>query len=85
MPLWFFPETKHGAIGGGHDQSRQVGDSAKSDRFTASTAAATGKSERAVQRDAERGDALGDDLAAIAGTSLDKGVELDALGARIAV
>jgi hypothetical protein len=83
MPLWFFPETKHGAIGGGHDQSRQVGDSAKSDRFTASTAAATG-SERAVQPDAERGDALGEDLAAIAGTSLDKGVELDALGARFA-
>ena len=27
------PETKHGAIGGGHDQSRQVGDSAE--RFTA--------------------------------------------------
>ncbi|HQT59690.1 MULTISPECIES: hypothetical protein [unclassified Acidiphilium] len=43
------PETKHGAIGGGHDQSRQVGDSAKADRFTADTAARTGQSERSAQ------------------------------------
>ncbi len=36
----------HGAIGGGHDQSRQLGDSGKADRFTASTAKAIGQSER---------------------------------------
>lgn len=43
-----FPETRHGAIGGGHPrQSRQNGDS---DRFTKETAAASGKSERVVQR-----------------------------------
>ena len=45
------PETKHGAIGDGHNQSRQVGDSAE--RFTADTARKTGQSERKVQRDAE--------------------------------
>jgi hypothetical protein len=50
------PETVHGAIGGGHDQSRQVGDSAKADRFTAATAALSGHSERMVQRFAERGE-----------------------------
>jgi hypothetical protein len=45
------PETRNGATGGGHDQLRQVGEAAP--RFTADTTAATGKSERAVQRDAE--------------------------------
>lgn len=47
--------------------------------FTDATADATGRSKRAVQIDAARGEALGDELEAIAGTSLDKGVELDAL------
>jgi hypothetical protein len=32
-----------------------------------------------LSRSAARGEALGDDLAAVTGTSLDKGVELDAL------
>jgi hypothetical protein len=70
-----YPETKHGAIGGGHDQSRQFGDSEKADRFTAATASATGKPERSIQRAAERGAKLGSDLQAVAHTSLDKGVE----------
>lgn len=38
-----------------------------------------GRSERDIQRAAARGEALGDDLRGIAGTSLDKGLELDAL------
>jgi hypothetical protein len=38
-----------------------------------------GKSERTVQIAAARGEALGDDLAAVTGTSLDKGVALDEL------
>src|SRR5262249_28130310 len=46
------PETKQG---GDRKSSRQVGDLKKTDRFTANTSAATGQSERAVQRDAERG------------------------------
>jgi ParB family chromosome partitioning protein len=67
------PETRHG----GDRKSDQVANSAT--RFTASTSEATGKSERAVQIAAARGEALGADLDAVTGTSLDKGVELDAL------
>lgn len=71
-----YPETKHG----GDRKSDQVADFAtRSERFTAATADATGKSERTIRQAASRGAALGDDLRAIAGTSLDKGVELDAL------
>lgn len=47
--------------------------------FTADAAAKTGRDERTVRRDAARGEALGEALKDIAGTSLDKGVELDAL------
>ena len=53
--------------------------STPAERFTFATADATGKDERTVRRAAARGKALGDDLDAIAGTSLDKGAELDAL------
>jgi ParB family transcriptional regulator, chromosome partitioning protein len=69
------PETKHGTIGGGRGKAGE-----KADRFTKVTAEATGRSERAVQRDAARGETLGQEtLAKIARTTLDKGVELDAL------
>ena len=71
------PETRNGATGGGHNQLRQIGEAA--DRFTADTAKKTGRPERVIQRDAARGKALGESLKDIAGTSLDKGVELDAL------
>ena len=54
--------------------------SPKADRFSAATAAATGRSESGIQLDAHRGEVLGGEtLAKIAGTSLDKGIELDAL------
>lgn len=44
------PETRHGAVGGGHPrQSRQVGDLA--DRYAAVAAARTKTSERTVQRE----------------------------------
>jgi hypothetical protein len=46
--------------------------------FSSATADATGKDERTIRRAAARGEALGDDLGAVTGTSLDKGVELDA-------
>lgn len=49
------PETAHG---GDRKSSRQVGDLNAPGRFTADTAAKTGRSERAVQRDAERGEGL---------------------------
>jgi|GEM_PF-5922753 len=49
--------------------SRQVGETGPAPRFTADTAAATGQSERAVQRDAERGEKVSDEaLALIKGT-----------------
>ena len=49
-------------------------------RFTADTAAATGASERTVQRDAERGAKIAQAaLALVRHTPLDKGTTLDAL------
>lgn len=73
------PETQHGAIGNGRQKSRQLGDST-SDRFTADTAAATGRSERSVQRDVTRAERIAPDvLEAIAGTPFDRGRNLDAL------
>lgn len=62
------PETKHG----GDRKSDQV--DKLSTRFTGATADATGKAERTIRQAAARGEALGDDLNDIAGTSLDKGV-----------
>ncbi len=52
------PETVLGAAlkRGVESPYRQVGETA--DRFTASTAEATGKSERTIQRDAERGEKI---------------------------
>lgn len=41
----------------------------------------TGKPERTIRRDATRAKALGPDLDRIAGPSLDKGAQLDALAA----
>jgi hypothetical protein len=75
------PETKHGAgpgAGKGRGkQSRQNGDTANS-RFTKDAANNTGKSERWVQRDVERGKKISV-LDEIKGTCLDKKGELDAL------
>lgn len=47
--------------------------------FAADTAKVSGESKSQINRHLARADALGDDLAAVTGTSLDKGVELDAL------
>lgn len=51
----------------------------QSREFAADTASASGESKAQVNRHLARAEALGDDLDEIAGTSLDKGVELDAL------
>jgi hypothetical protein len=73
------PETQHGSPG----VSRQVGDTrerSESERFTADTAAATGASERTVQREAERGEKISPDvLELVRGTELDTGKYLDGL------
>lgn len=64
------PETKHGS--NQHSSSRQVGDS--TDRFTSDTAAKTGQSERAIQRDAERGSKIAERaLSLVKGSKLDSG------------
>jgi ParB-like nuclease domain len=76
------PEAKHGGDRKSGGSSRKVCDMKKPARFTADTAAKTGKSERSVQLDAARGERLRRIEAyqgQIAGTSLDKGAELDAL------
>ena len=52
----------------------------QSKAFAADTAKASGESKRDVNRHIARAEALGPDLHAVVGTSLDKGVELDALG-----
>jgi ParB-like chromosome segregation protein Spo0J len=59
---------------------RQLGDESGALRFTQATAEATGASERTIQREAERGEKIGEEvLRKVAGTSLDKGEELDGL------
>ncbi|TIO14904.1 MAG: ParB/RepB/Spo0J family partition protein [Mesorhizobium sp.] len=70
------PETKHGESLG----NLQVANLAtrETERFSAATAKATGQSERAIQRDAERGEKVIDEaLNAVRGTKLDTGVYLD--------
>lgn len=47
--------------------------------FPSETADVTGQTPRDIQRHVSRAEALGDDLDEVVGTSLDKGVELDAL------
>ncbi|WP_082006103.1 MT-A70 family methyltransferase [Ensifer sp. ZNC0028] len=72
------PETGHG----GERASRQVGDLRPDEpkRFTSATAEATGQSERAIQRDAERGEKISEKaLRMLRGTRHDKGNVLDRL------
>lgn len=49
--------------------------------FAADTASLSGESKRRINEHLSRAESLGDDLLKVAGTSLDKGVELDALKA----
>jgi N6-adenosine-specific RNA methylase IME4 len=73
------PATKHGGnqgAGGKFEPSRQNGDTA--DRFTRDAAKKTGRSERTIQREAERAAKVAD-LADVVGTTLDTADELDSL------
>jgi len=73
------PETRHGGDRRG-DQVAKLATCSEPQRFTADTAAATGQSERVVQRDAERGEKVCDAaLALIRGTRLDTGRYLDSI------
>jgi len=67
-----FPPQFTGQLGGARPQTKS---------FAASTAAVTGESKRSINQHLARAEALGDDLDKVTGTSLDKGVELDALKA----
>jgi ParB/RepB/Spo0J family partition protein len=73
--LALHPETRNGATGRSRGKLRQNGEAK---RFTKDAAESTGQSERVLQRDAERGNAI-PDIDKVVGTSLDKGTELDAL------
>jgi ParB family chromosome partitioning protein len=74
------PETAHG---GDRRSSRRTGNlkqNGTAKRFTKATAEATGRSERNIQRAARQGEKIGpEDLERLAGTSLDKVSELEAL------
>src|SRR5829696_6833872 len=77
------PETKAyvaGAHGANATMGRGDAGANLAPAFSASTAAASGKSERAVQRDAERGKRVNSEvLDMIRGTHLDNGAYLDKL------
>jgi ParB-like chromosome segregation protein Spo0J len=78
------PETKHGAIGGGHTRVAENA-TLHVERFTKATAEAIGKAERTVQLMAERGKKIGKDLHDVVGTSLDNVRDLDALAKMVSV
>jgi ParB family transcriptional regulator, chromosome partitioning protein len=69
-----YPETK----AGGDRKSKSQNEILKEPAYIDDTAAKTGSSRSTVGRDANRGKKI-PDIAALAGTSLDTGVELDAL------
>jgi N6-adenosine-specific RNA methylase IME4 len=73
------PETKPTKAGGpGRAKTRRQNGDDISERFTKETAQKTRKSERQIQREIERARAI-PVIDEVAGTSLDKGDELDAL------
>jgi N6-adenosine-specific RNA methylase IME4/ParB-like chromosome segregation protein Spo0J len=69
------PETRHGAMGGGHQQSRKNCDSVV--RYSDHAARNFGVSERTIQLEVARGAIP--EVVTLAGTALDKPGELDAL------
>ena len=75
-----YPETAHG---GDRKSSRQVGDLIERQErksFVAATAELTGKTERSIQRDAERGEKVCEAaLRLLRGTRFDNGATLDKL------
>lgn len=68
----FPPQSYAGQLGGARPQRKE---------FAAETAAVTGQTKQSINQHIARADALGDDINRVVGTSLDKGVELDALKA----
>lgn len=76
------PETKHEETLHRGPGRKLCDPETRAPRFTADTAAKTGRSERAVQLDAQRGEAVAPEaLALVRGTALDTGAFLDRLRA----
>ncbi len=65
------PETEAGTFKG----NQHTGVVSENSALTTATAETIGKSRRLIEIAAARGGALGDDLGAVTGTSLDKGAE----------
>ena len=63
------------------DERKHGGARPQTKSFAAATAEASGMTKRSINQHLARAEALGDDLDKVAGTSLDKGVEMDALAA----
>lgn len=72
------PETK-ALVFKGNQHTGEVTAKFAATSFAAQTARTTGRAERTVRLDAARGEALGPSIKRIVNTSLDKGIELDAL------
>jgi hypothetical protein len=70
------PKTKNG---GDRTSKHAKSEQNEKSAFCSDTAEKTNRSRRSVEIDAARAKVLGDDLKRVTGTSLDKGVELDAL------
>ncbi|MDW7748167.1 hypothetical protein [Halomonas sp.] len=80
--LW---EQRHGAPAESGKTVSTLSEEPKTGRghkqFATETAERTGQTKQSINQHVSRAEALGDDLDAVTGTSLDKGVELDALKA----
>lgn len=74
-----FPAKAAGGRASAISQGRSVQVANAKSAFATQTAESSGKSIRAIQVAAQRGSIIGPDFARIVGTSLDKGVEMDAL------
>jgi ParB family transcriptional regulator, chromosome partitioning protein len=74
-----YPETKRGAAGGRAKNNSAKPQNADLKGYAADTASKIGKSRDTVERAVRRGKKI-PDVADLAGTSLDKGDELDAFG-----
>ncbi len=77
-------EALHPAETGGQSLASSLSDGRKAgpqheEGFAAETAKVSGQSKSSINQHLARAEAIGDDLERVTGTSLDKGVELDAL------
>ena len=81
--LALYPAQKAESLGGASCATQKAAEHKdrpqNQPQFAAATAAITGEAKSTINQHLARAEALGDDLPRVHGTSLDKGVELDAL------